>query len=115
MRSKIRELTGASVLALLASSAWAQTIGYTGNVVDFTVSTTGIYDIVAAGAPGGSSGAAGGFGAVIGGDISLVAGETLEIAVGGVGSSSTTAGGGDGFGGGGGGGGGSFVVLMNGP
>jgi hypothetical protein len=48
MLSKIRELTGASLLALFVSSASAQTVDYTGTIVDFTVPTTGVYDIAVA-------------------------------------------------------------------
>ena len=55
--------------------------------------TTGSYQILAFGAQGGN--AAGGLGAEIGGDFTLTAGESLQIAVGGIG---------------GGGGGGSFVI-----
>jgi hypothetical protein len=73
---------------------------FTGSLVTFTVPTTDSYQILAFGAEGGSSGLPGGDGgrgAEIGGDFSLTAGETLQIAVGGAG-------------GGNGGGGGSFVV-----
>ncbi len=79
---------------------------YTGNLVTFTVLTTDTYQILAFGAQGGnglpfpSDGTVsiGGHGAEIGGYFTLIAGEILEIAVGGMGT------------GGPGGGGGSFVV-----
>ena len=52
--------------------------------------TTGTYDIVAYGAQGGNAASgAGGLGAEIGGDVSLTAGETLQIAVGGAGVAGT--------------------------
>jgi hypothetical protein len=80
---------------------------YSGSLVDFTVRTTDTYQILAFGAQGGSGNIGtgigiGGPGAEIGGDFTLIAGETLQIAVGGAG--------GNGIGSGGGGGGGSFVV-----
>src|SRR5262245_11576258 len=69
---------------------------YTGSLVTFTVPTTDTYQILAFGAQGGAGGGFGGRGAEIGGDVSLTAGEMLQIAVGGAGMSN-------------GGGGGSFV------
>src|SRR5437879_2415432 len=73
---------------------------YTGSLVTFSVPTTDAYQILACGAQGGKSEERGGLGAEIGGNFSLTAGETLQIAVGGAGRS--------GFGGAG--GGASFVV-----
>jgi len=67
----------------------------------YTVPTSGLYNIIAVGAGGGvgaDGSFPGGLGAEIGGTFSLSAGETLQIAVGGVGLDN------------GGGGGGSFVV-----
>ena len=101
-------LTGTAILGLAASgSAAADPIDftYTGSLVDFTVPTTDTYQILAYGAQGGNAVAnlttgPGGLGAEIGGDFTLTAGETLQIAVGGVGAN----------GGSGGGGGGSFVI-----
>ena len=78
------------------------TYTYTGKIVTFTAPATGVYDLVAYGAQGG--GAGGGLGAEIGGDLTLTAGETLQIAVGGVGAADTFAADA------GAGGGGSFVV-----
>ena len=80
-------LAGTSALALLvgAAGAHATTFNFTGAVVDFTVPTTGTYDITAAGAQGGGTGGArlGGLGALAGGDVVLAAGTMLDIAVGG--------------------------------
>ena len=111
-------LTGASLLALIvtASTARATVISYTGGVVDYTVPTTGTYDIVAAGAQGGSgvtnqslpAVSSGLLGGQAGGVFSLSAGTVLEIAVGGTGVSAS------GNYAGGGGGGGSFVVQQSG-
>jgi hypothetical protein len=79
---------------------------YTGSLVNFTVPITGTYQILAFGAQGGSVNflgmvANGGRGAEIGGDFSLTAGESLQIAVGASGSTVGLVSGG--------GGGGSFV------
>lgn len=85
----------------------AATFSYTGSVVSYVIPTTGVYDILAFGAQGGSgatSGDIGGYGAEVGGDILLSAGTDLRIVVGGAGSTGDF----DGLWGGG-GGGGSFV------
>ena len=88
------------------------TFNYTGTIVNYTVSATGVYDVVTFGAQGGSAGNAfsgpqvGGLGAEIGGDIGLTAGDQLAILVGQAGETSVN---------GGGGGGGTFVVLTGGP
>ncbi|OKO74444.1 hypothetical protein AC628_22505, partial [Bradyrhizobium sp. NAS96.2] len=81
---------------------------YSGAIVNYTVQATGIYDIVAFGAQGAQNTgfAIGGPGAEMGGEMSLTAGDNLEILAGGAGQ---TAGGSEG------GGGGSFVVLVGGP
>jgi hypothetical protein len=52
MKAKAFLLGGASLLALVAASpaARADTFTYTGSIVDWTVPTTGIYDILAYGA-----------------------------------------------------------------
>ena len=108
---------------LLSVSAEAQAtvmdFQYTGSIVTYDVTTTGIYDITAYGAQGGASGGTfpggGGDGAEINGDVYLTSGTVLQILTGGGGA----AGGGEGgYGGnfgnggsGGGGGGGSFVGL----
>jgi hypothetical protein len=112
-------LVGTAVLALAASEVTARdpshpvtpiervSITYTGKLVTFEVPKTGLYQIVAFGAQGGSGAFAGfvgpgGRGAEIGGDFSLTAGEILQIAVGGRGADLSFAPGG--------GGGGTFVV-----
>ncbi len=85
------------------------TFGYTGAVVQATVSTAGNYYIAVSGAQGGAGGftASGGKGAVVGGEATLTAGELLNIVVGGAGGY----GGVDGGDNSGGGGGGSFVYV----
>jgi hypothetical protein len=113
-------LAGTAFLGLAATGSTARAVPfdftYNGSLVTFAVPTTDTYQIVAFGAQGGrgkygpfpSNVGAGGLGAEIGGDFSLMAGEMLEIAVGGAGSDNSS--------GGGGGGGGSFVVdLTDGP
>ena len=92
--------------ALSVTTPTATTFTYTGHVVDYTVPYSGVYDIIAYGAQGGSGdGGSGGLGVEIGGEVSLTAGEVLQIAVGGAGGSGTPYNGADG------GGGGSFVVA----
>lgn len=106
----------ALVICTLAvfSPAWADvtTFNYSGEVVIWTAPTTGIYDIVAAGAQGGAGGhgvsVPGGGGAEVGGDVFLAVGTKLSILVGGQGYGDTAA---PYFGGGG--GGGSFVFLSS--
>ena len=77
---KLTLLAGSSALALAASvtvaSAAPVTFEFIGSIVDFTVPTTGLYDILAAGAQGGNDahGGLGGLGAIIGGDLMLTAG-----------------------------------------
>jgi hypothetical protein len=127
-RAKRMLLAGASMLALMAGAAGASatTFDFTGSVQHFTVVTSGLYDIEAAGAQGGGGRTpigptSGGAGAEVGGEVFLNAGEMLDIVAGGQGApgSSTPAGAGGGFSGiftaagplimagGGGGGGGS--------
>lgn len=105
-----------SALGLLNTAARAELIDYTGNVVDYSIPSTGDYQIQAYGAQGGSlsvnpsgPGGPGGLGAEIEGDFNLHAHDVLQIAVGGSGVSGNT------LNGGGGGGGGSFVVFDNMP
>jgi hypothetical protein len=110
-------LAGTALLGFAASGSVATAgpieFDSTGSLIDFTVPATGDYQILAFGAQGGSGtgGLAGGGppalhtgpggrGAEIGGDFILNAGENLQIAVGGSGTSGQA----------GGGGGGSFVV-----
>jgi hypothetical protein len=79
---------------------------YTGSVQTYSVLTTGTYALSAAGAGGGASiSTAGGSGVVVGGDVALTAGETLDIVVGGEGDTGNI----DPDGNGAGGGGGTFV------
>ena len=104
-------LAGASLLAitLAAGSARAETFTFdyttpgdtrVSAVQTYVVPVTGEYDVVAAGARGGSGmKGSGGLGATVSGDVYLTAGTALAIAVGGQGSAYD----------GGGGGGGSFV------
>ncbi len=113
-KMKLISLAGTALLAFVAlePAAQAQRVNftYTGTLVTFTVPATGLYQILAFGAQGGSGTypfypyyvGAGGLGAESGSDFTLTAGESLQIAVGGAGSDNAT--------GGGGGGGGSFVV-----
>ena len=78
-------------------SPYGSYIGPDGSIQTYTVPTTGLYDILATGAPGSNNG----YGAQVGGDFTLTQGETLEIAVG----QSPEAGNGTG------GAGGTFVVA----
>jgi hypothetical protein len=74
-------------LAAVANNARADTFDFSGAIVTYTIPTTGVYDIVAAGAQGGTDGTGlgtGGLGAVIGGDVLLTAGTVLDIVVGGL-------------------------------
>ena len=93
----------------MSGSTTPTTFGYTDKTVTYTVPVTGLYDITAFGAQGGTGSPLPGFvepggnGAEIGGDVELTQGEVLTIAVGGQGGSGS----GDARGGGG---GGSFVV-----
>jgi hypothetical protein len=112
-------LAGTAFLGLAAfePAAHAQRVSfsYTGSAVTYTVPKTGLYQIIAYGAQGGSSQlgtvvGAGGRGAEIGGNFNLTAGEALQIAVGGVGADNAGL---NIFGASGGGGGGSFVVGPN--
>ena len=76
---------------------------YAGAVVDYTIPTSGAYDIIAYGAQGGASSiVGGGYGAEYGGDIALLKGTLLGIVAGGAGGDS-------------GGGGGSFVWIASEP
>ncbi len=95
--------TMAAGIMLFACPTFADTIIYSGSVQTYTVGATGLYDITAYGAAGGTGGLgfSGGAGAEMGGDFNLTAGEVLDIYVGGTGGSGDA----------GGGGGGTFVVL----
>jgi hypothetical protein len=90
MFTKTRLCTAAATSLLatlaLAGAASAATVveNYTGSEVTYVAPTTGIYDITAYGAQGGSdlNGLGSALGAEIGGNLSLTAGETLTILVG---------------------------------
>ena len=104
------------VTAVATSVAQAAPVvfSYSGSIVKYVIPTSGIYDINAYGAQGGTVwyiGSNGGYGAAIGGTLLLNAGQTLDIAVGGqggLGGNRSTLGNSPG------GGGGSFVVLESG-
>jgi hypothetical protein len=73
------------------------TFTYTGSIDTCTVGTTGTYDVTAYGAQGGTGGAGvGGLGAETAATINLTAGQTLDILVGGAGSSNNAGRGGGG-------------------
>jgi hypothetical protein len=105
-RMKQPWLGAMAFLVIAAASPAARAIPfdfiYTGGLVNFTVPESDLYQILAFGAQGGSGTFAGvvgsgGRGAKIGGDFSLTAGETLQIAVGGAGLSESGSGGGGSF------------------
>ena len=89
--------------SLQAQSTSFWDFNYTGSIVQWTVPTTGIYDITAYGAQGGSwSTVSGGLGAEIGGSFLLSAGEIFNILAGGAGANANNpycSGGGGGGGG----------------
>lgn len=103
---KLIHLTSAFVLA---GSLPASTISYSGSPSQYTVPTTGIYQIVAFGASGGAvffaAGGGGGDGAEIGGELLLFRGDILDLYIGGIGGSGNLDGGG---------GGGTFVRTSTG-
>jgi hypothetical protein len=110
-RAKRMLLAGASMLALMAgaAAASAETFDFTGSVQQFTVVTSGLYDIQADGAQGGGSfHSSGGAGAEVGGVVFLTAGETLNVVAGQQGGSGAL---GQGYGGGGGGFSGVFAAA----
>ena len=104
--------TAGLALALMTGAASAAPVvfNYTGGFQSFTAGATGIYDITAIGAQGGTGfqGGTGGLGAKVAGDFTLTKGEVLSILVGGRGQDGLGAGG---FDSGGGGGGGSYVNV----
>jgi len=92
MRRLLLGATSFLTIATLDPAARATPIDFdftfTGSLVTFTAPTTDNYQILAFGAQGGAGSSAlapGGGGAEIGGDLSLTAGEILQIAVGGAG------------------------------
>lgn len=102
-------LAGTALLVLIAlePAAQAQRVTFTykppGSIVTYTVPATGLYQITGYGAQGGDAIFSdniigpGGLGAEIGGNFTLIAGEILQIAVGGEGGSNPTFGGGGGY------------------
>jgi len=98
-------------VTLILLGGLEQIFSFTGAPVDYTVTATGVYDITAAGAQGGTysgSNFAGGLGAMVGGDIELNEGDVLEIFVGQMGGSNSDQNAQ------GGGGGGTFVFDLSG-
>jgi len=117
----LKHLSKTGGLIVLAFAAWnpaaqatSASFDYTGSPVTWTLPTTGVYQILAYGAQGGTgsgeagccTGGNGGLGAEIGGYFTLTAGQVLSIAVGGQGGAGVAT-----LAQGGGGGGGSFVTL----
>jgi hypothetical protein len=93
MKRWIVSVTPALAALLIGGAAnAAEVFGYTGAIQTWVVPATGEYDILGAGAQGGSSefpeilGTGGGLGAEVGGEIDLTAGEIIQIVVGQVGS-----------------------------
>ena len=99
-------LTATAALTFATSAQAGLIFDYTGAIQTYNVLTTGLYDFTVAGAQGG--GASGGLGALLGGQVSLTAGMTLQIVVGGRGVNGDPNPGGTI---GSGGGGGSFVFV----
>ncbi|HZZ22465.1 MAG TPA: glycine-rich protein [Roseiarcus sp.] len=107
IKSRAMLLAGVSAMAMLAcvAEADAEKFIFTGGEQSFPVLVSGEYSLDVLGASGGlSRNNADGLGAEVSGDISLTAGETLTLFVGGQGLNG-------GYVGGGGGGGGGFVLL----
>jgi hypothetical protein len=98
----------ASLLLLGAvCAAQAQDFNYTGAIQTYTIPVSGVYQIVALGADGGTGvGASGGSGVSITGNVLLSAGTVVDIVVGGAGKTGIF---GSKFGGGG--GGGAFIYV----
>ena len=96
-------MAGASLLAIVLGSGDANAVVFAGPTgVDYVIPTTGYYDFRVAGAQGAAAGTLGGYGAVVGGELSLHAGTTLDIVAGGYGGDAgTLIGNGSGGGGGG--------------
>jgi hypothetical protein len=79
-------ILGVFAASAMPLSAHATTFSYDGTIDTYTVVTTGIYDVFAAGAQGGdNANSYGGLGATVEGDILLTAGQVLSIVVGGAG------------------------------
>lgn len=95
----------AAGLALIGANPLANATSFTykGSLQTFTVTTTGVYLLSAAGAQGGKGDTSGGDGALLSGDFDLTAGMVLDIVVGGQGGTFA--------GDAGGGGGGTFIYI----
>ncbi len=88
MRKRQLGLYFATVLAGTSAVASPVSLTYTGSIQTFTIPTTGMYLLSAAGAAGGGESAgSGGLGAVGSGSVFLNAGTELDIVVGGEGGS----------------------------
>ena len=88
LKKLITPALAAGFTGVAVTAAHAQTIVYTGGVVQDTILTSGNYSFTVAGAAGGGSGGgSGGNGALVSGTTYLTAGTTLDVAVGGVGNS----------------------------
>ena len=97
-------LAGASLLAIVLGTGDANAVIFQAvGGSEYIIPSTGLYDFTVAGAQGGALFGNGGDGALVGGDLFLKAGTTLDIVVGEMGGYL------QGNGSGGGGGGGSFV------
>ncbi len=95
------------VLTIAGNAAHADYLGYSGFEETYSITSSGTYDITAAGAQGGgSSNDSGGLGAIIDANVYLTAGTQLDVVVGGEGANGAY---GDLYGGGG--GGGTFVWI----
>jgi len=110
MRKSIRYfIPGVLLVSFSGPVMKADVFTFSGVVQTYITPVAGVYDIMAAGAQGGTGGSpTGGLGAFISGDIYLTAGETLDIVVGGAGTNGSVCVGVCG----GGGGGGSFVYIQ---
>ena len=100
-----------AAIEVLETRRLLATLAYTGTIQTYTVPTTGIYNVTLAGAQGGTGfiDGAGGDGEVLWGQVTLTAGTTLQVVVGGEGANTvnTITGGA--------GGGGSFVYVTGQP
>jgi len=92
--------TQAQINAAYLATNLNGSVTVTGGIQSFTVPTTGVYQITAAGAGGGNANAFGGRGRIVQGSITLTAGQVLRVLVGQKGQLTTSSGGG----------GGSYVV-----
>lgn len=87
MKGLLRGIFIGSMACLASAAAQADTFSFSGIEETYVVPSTGIYEVIAYGAQGGSfaagsASASGGLGAEIGGTVSLISGQTLIILVG---------------------------------